>query len=324
MKNNKFVEEKTFLEGFVEFLQDLEADKELDELVKALTGQEPKEETSKITTTDLAQLLFAMLVDDEKEEWINRNESIRVKKENGTISLIFDRPITELVINYKDSDKEEIEFEEVEEVEIDDRKATIACLIGASSSGKDRVLKQMLSSFPVSLKGLVSYTSRPMREGEVNGKEYYFVDKEEFLEGLEAGEFVEYRTYDVEGGDTWYYGLHDSEVDIDSDNVYVGIFDVDGYNSLVDEYGEENVFPIYVDCDVMTRLSRSLKRQNITSTTDVRYKEVLRRLYADCEDIEKYKDDFDTVFYNGDCSEEDFKDKVDCLVNSIVKYHYSK
>ena len=74
----------------------------------------------------------------------------------------------------------------------------------------------------------------------------------------------------------------------------------------------------------MTRLNRSLKRQNITSNTDPRYREVLRRLYADSEDIEQYKDDFDTMFYNGDCSEEDFKDRVNCLVNSIIEYHYSK
>lgn len=328
MKNNKFVDEKTFLEGFVEFLQDLKAEETLEELINSLTDvqvEEEKEESNKIVTYDLTQLLFAIIGDDLDEEWINKNGSIRVKKENGEVRLIFNKPIEELVIKYNEPMKEdEIEFRQVEEVEMEDRKATITCLIGCSSSGKDRILKEMLSANPVSLKGLVSHTSRPMREGEKNGNEYYFINKDEFEEKLGAGEFVEFRTYKVEGGDTWYYGLSDTEIDINSDDIYVGIFDVNGYWSLVDEYGEENVYPIYVDCDVMTRLNRSLKRQNITSNTDPRYREVLRRLYADSEDIEQYKDDFDTMFYNGDCSEEDFKDRVNCLVNSIIEYHYSK
>ena len=324
MKNNKFVSEKTFLEGFVEFLQDLKTEETLGELIETLT----EEETNKITTTDLVQLLFAMLLDDEKEEeWVNRKGSIRVLKENGTIRLLFNKPIEELAINYKNEeeiDKAEFErVEEQEEVEIEDRKATIVSLIGCSSSGKDAVLKEMLKQNPRTLKGLVSHTTRPMRKGETEGKEYHFISKKEFEDKLGAGEFVEYRTYNVEGGDTWYYGLHDSTIKINSDDIYVGIFDVNGYWSLVEEYGEENVLPIYVDCDVVTRLERALSREGIAPGTE-KYREVLRRLYADSEEIEQYMDEFNTVFYNGDCSEEDFKDKVDCLVNSIVKYHYSK
>lgn len=307
----------------IESIQNLNTKETLEELIEEITKETPTKEVAHNPTensTDLIDLLFALTIDDDTETWTKNNGAITVKKENGTIRLLFDRPIAELIINYKNSEKEEIEFTKVKE---EKKSPTIVSLIGCSSSGKDAVLKEMLKQNPKTLKGLVSHTTRPMRKGETEGKEYHFISKKEFEDKLGAGEFVEYRTYNIANGETWYYGLSQTEIDINSDNIYVGIFDINGYWSLVDEYGKENVFPVYIDCDVVIRLERALSREGITPGTE-KYREVLRRLYADSEEIEQYKNEFDTIFYNGNCLQEEFEDKVSCLVNSIIEYHECK
>ena len=58
----------------------------------------------------------------------------------------------------------------------------IYCIIGKSGTGKDTVLEEILKNQVVKINKLVPYTTRPMREGEINGKNYYFVSKETFIE----------------------------------------------------------------------------------------------------------------------------------------------
>ena len=55
----------------------------------------------------------------------------------------------------------------------------IFCILGKSSSGKDTIFKRILEYEELRLKTLVLYTTRPLRLGEVNGREYWFVTKEQ-------------------------------------------------------------------------------------------------------------------------------------------------
>ena len=86
------------------------------------------------------------------------------------------------------------------------KKFTI--LVGKSASGKDAVRKQILKIS--SYKSIISTTSRPPREGEQEGVDYYFISKDEFIELIEDGAFAEYRKYNaIDKNDenvVWYYG----------------------------------------------------------------------------------------------------------------------
>ena len=62
---------------------------------------------------------------------------------------------------------------------------------GSSGVGKSTVLKQVQAQMP-DLQFSVSATSRPPREGETNGVQYFFVSREAFEEMIEQGAFVEY------------------------------------------------------------------------------------------------------------------------------------
>ena len=62
-------------------------------------------------------------------------------------------------------------------------------LVGPSASGKTQILKILMEKY--GMKKLVTYTTRPMRVNEVNGIDYHFVSKEEFLNKLENDFFFE-------------------------------------------------------------------------------------------------------------------------------------
>ena len=60
-----------------------------------------------------------------------------------------------------------------------------------SGTGKSSICQRLLQACP-EMKFSVSYTSRPPRANEVNGKDYYFISREEFQARIDQGEFVEW------------------------------------------------------------------------------------------------------------------------------------
>ena len=62
---------------------------------------------------------------------------------------------------------------------------------GPSGTGKDTVVAKLLGSHP-EIEKTVSATTRTMREGEVNGKNYHFLTKEQFKTALAEGNIVEH------------------------------------------------------------------------------------------------------------------------------------
>ena len=76
-------------------------------------------------------------------------------------------------------------------------------LIGATCSGKDSIKKELIN---LGYESVVTYTTRPMRPGEIDGVTYHFISKEEFLQKKSEGFFAETTFYNVASGETWYYG----------------------------------------------------------------------------------------------------------------------
>lgn len=68
-------------------------------------------------------------------------------------------------------------------------------LIGAPGIGRNELRRRLIDTHPEKYKSPIPYTSRPMRPGEVNGKEYYFVTRDKMEEDISAGIFMEYGEY---------------------------------------------------------------------------------------------------------------------------------
>ena len=87
------------------------------------------------------------------------------------------------------------------------QRGILIVLSGPSGVGKDTVLARVLKS-SLNTKLSVSYTTRPARSGEVDGKDYRFVSEKKFREIAERGEMLEYANYCGN-----YYGTPNFEVD---------------------------------------------------------------------------------------------------------------
>ncbi len=91
-----------------------------------------------------------------------------------------------------------------------------------SGAGKTTIVKHLLDS-GLELEFSVSACSRPPRENEVNGKDYYFLTVDEFREKISAGEFLEWQ----EVYENQYYGTLRSEAERIWNKGHHIIFDVD-------------------------------------------------------------------------------------------------
>lgn len=142
----------------------------------------------------------------------------------------------------------------------------IKIVIGKSASGKDTYFRKQLKG-NVALTPVVSYTSRPMRDGEVNGREYFFVTKDTFDRMIADGKFVEYRSYNtlVNGQpDVWYYGSPFLS-DIDTRN-YIVVLDVKGATDWIKRYGSEFIEVVYMYVDDDIREQRAIGRGSFDKT----------------------------------------------------------
>ena len=80
---------------------------------------------------------------------------------------------------------------------------TIICIVGKTSSGKDTITRHIMEKFGLGM--VCSYATRPMREGEVNGREHYFVTKEQMKELLKTEHVIAYTKSEKTGVEYFSY-----------------------------------------------------------------------------------------------------------------------
>ena len=176
----------------------------------------------------------------------------------------------------------------------------IFCVMGKSATGKDTIYQSLLHKNELELQRIVPYTTRPIREGESDGREYHFCT-EDAVQKLEAeGLIVELRAYDTVYGVWKYFTVNDGNIRLDRDN-YLLIGTLESYIKIRDYFGEENTVPIYIEVEDGDRLMRAISRERKQDFP--KYEEMCRRFLADSADFaeEKIREAGITrSFYNDD------------------------
>ncbi len=188
----------------------------------------------------------------------------------------------------------------------------IFLLMGKSTSGKDTIYKKLILNENLSLRKVVPYTTRPMRDGETDGVQYFFKNDDEYRALRDSGKIIEERCYYTNYGEWRYFTVDDEQIDLSAGD-YLVIGTLESYCYIRDYFGKENVVPLLIDVDARIRLERAMHRE--AKQEHPKYDEMCRRFLADEEDFkeEKIKEaGVDHRFYNNGVIE-------DCI-NSITEY----
>ncbi|MDO4302340.1 MAG: guanylate kinase [Bacillota bacterium] len=159
-------------------------------------------------------------------------------------------------------------------------------LMGKSSTGKDTVYKELLSCEQLELKRIVPYTTRPIRIGEEEGKEYHFTDDVGYEQLVAQGRVIEARVYHTYHGLWRYFTVDDGNIDLDRYN-YLIIGTLESYLKTSEYFGKDKVLPVLLELDDGIRLLRALDRER--KQDNPRYQEMCRRYLADAEDFSEEK-----------------------------------
>lgn len=155
-------------------------------------------------------------------------------------------------------------------------------LIGKSASGKNALYEQLLQDAALSLKSVVMYTTRPIREGEREGYTYYYRDIPFFEKHKNDRTMIEYRIYHTMLGPWYYFTMDDGQIDLDAAS-YLMIGTLDSYEKMCLYFGERTMTSLYLEADDAERLQRALDRERKQSIP--RMDEVCRRYLADEADF---------------------------------------
>lgn len=158
----------------------------------------------------------------------------------------------------------------------------IFCVMGKSATGKDTIYRELLQAEALSLKKIIPYTTRPIREGEEHGREYFFCKEEDVTRLQENGKIIELRAYNTVHGIWKYFTVDDDQIDL-GNHSYLLIGTLEAYRKIRDYYGASQVLPIYIEVEDGERLTRALNREK--RQKEPKYAEMCRRFLADSEDF---------------------------------------
>ncbi len=179
----------------------------------------------------------------------------------------------------------------------------IICIMGRSASGKDTIYRHLLENDQLALQKIIPYTTRPIRSGEENGREYFFCREEEVKALEEAGKIIELRTYQTVAGPWSYFTADDGQFEREEADVLL-IGTLESYQRMKAYFGEERLIPIYITAEKGELLSRALSREKEQKNPN--YAELCRRFLADEKDFSEEKlqeAGIKKVFINNDLQE---------------------
>ena len=171
-------------------------------------------------------------------------------------------------------------------------------IVAPSGTGKSSLIKRVMEKYP-QIEWSVSCTTRPIREGEIHGKDYFFLTKEEFEANLDDGRFIEWAKVHSN-----YYGTSKkfAEEGLKEGRKLLYDLDVQGADQMKEIF-KEKAQVIFIEPPSVETLERRLKGRG-TDSADV----INERLSNAKRELLR-KNDYDYLVKN-----DDFEQAVNDLI----------
>lgn len=188
-------------------------------------------------------------------------------------------------------------YEPIDNVNVDMRK-NLVIISGPSGVGKTTVVKEVMKQSP-GLNKTVSVTTRNPRKNEVDGKDYYFISKDEFYDYQLNEQILEHNIYDSE----LYGTLHSEIYKYPTDKPLVLVIDVGGRRSVLRHFPLSTTIFIQAPSTDELRKRIELRGENSEKETEERiktaFKEMEERRYYDYvvmnEDVKRCADEITKI-----------------------------
>lgn len=164
-------------------------------------------------------------------------------------------------------------------------KGKLIIVSGPSGSGKSTITKIVKDRLQIPLS--ISATTRKAREGEVEGKDYFFLTKEEFEEKIKRDEFYEYAN--VHGN---YYGTLKKVVENNLKKGLNVILEIDVQGALIAKEKKKDAILIFFKTENMEILEKRLRNRKTDS------EEVIQTRLSNALKELKYEKEYDYVIVN--------------------------
>lgn len=161
------------------------------------------------------------------------------------------------------------------------KNGELIIISGTTCAGKGTVVKKLVEKNP-NLKVSISYTSREKRDGEIEGKDYYFVSSEEFERKIQDGDFLEYAK--VQYGK--YYGTPKKEVHDLLEQGFDVILEIDVQGAQQIKEMFPQTILIFIMAPSMSEVKRRIKARG--KETKEQILERFKVAYNELNEIPKY------------------------------------
>lgn len=172
-------------------------------------------------------------------------------------------------------------------------------LTGPASSGKDTIMRALLQKYP-DMRRVISTTTRPKRQGEIEAKDYYFVSREQFEQMIKEGKFHEY----VEFHGNLYGTTRDELEPLSRGQNLIWRVEMSRASKVKDG------LVLYIDVPDWQILRDRMRKRGMSD------EEIKDRLTQDKADFAKYGSSFQNIVYNEEGKLEETLQKIFILIES--------